>query len=65
MSHFAAVNEIYESFFEKGKYPARVCYAVAALPKGSLIEIDMIAVTDNSGEEKIQGASPEKKVKKD
>lgn len=35
---------MYGSYFEKDQYPARVCYAVQALPKGSLVEIDAIAV---------------------
>jgi len=34
MNNFAKVNEIYASYFEGGKFPARACYAVAALPKG-------------------------------
>lgn len=34
MNNFAKVNDIYASYFEAGKYPARACYAVAALPKG-------------------------------
>lgn len=44
MDYFPKVNEVYGSYFEKDKYPARVCYAVKALPKGSLVEIDAIAV---------------------
>lgn len=42
---FAKVNDVYGEYFEKGKYPARVTYAVSALPKGGLIEIDAIATT--------------------
>lgn len=61
MGSFSKVNEVYGSFFEAGKYPSRICYAVASLPKGSLIEIDCIAVA----EERIRGETPEKKVKKD
>ena len=34
MSVFPKVNEIYGSYFEGGKFPARACYAVAALPRG-------------------------------
>lgn len=37
MGDFPVVNGIYETYFEKGKYPARICYAVAALPKESKI----------------------------
>ena len=39
---FAAMNEVYATFF-KEPYPARVAYAVVALPKGALVEIDFIA----------------------
>ena len=41
MGHFAQVNEAYAAFFE-GDPPARICYQVAALPKGASIEIDAI-----------------------
>lgn len=34
---FPKVNEIYGSYFEVGKYPARATYAVAALPKAASI----------------------------
>lgn len=39
---FAAMNEIYATFFTE-PYPARVAYAVVSLPKGALVEIDVIA----------------------
>lgn len=39
---FAAVNEVYQEFFE-APYPARSAFAVAALPKGADIEIEAIA----------------------
>ena len=46
MAAFAEVNDVYGSFFE-GDPPARVAYAVAALPKGAQVEIDAIlAVPD-------------------
>ena len=38
---FAAVNEVYATFFPADP-PARVAYAVAALPKGAQVEIDAI-----------------------
>ena len=41
MGSFAAVNEVYESFFESDP-PARVAIAVAALPRGALVEIDAV-----------------------
>lgn len=39
---FAAVNEVYGSFFEGEQPPARVAIGVAALPKGAQVEIDAI-----------------------
>lgn len=42
IKNFAAMNEVYATFF-KEPYPARVAYAVVALPKGALVEIDVIA----------------------
>jgi 2-iminobutanoate/2-iminopropanoate deaminase len=42
MNDFAAMNEAYAEFFSDSK-PARVCCAVAALPKGAKVEIDCIA----------------------
>ncbi|MDR0381902.1 MAG: Rid family detoxifying hydrolase [Oscillospiraceae bacterium] len=42
MRDFRAVNEVYASFFS-GAFPARSCVQVAALPKGGLVEIEMIA----------------------
>ncbi len=43
MNDFAAVNEVYASFF-KGDCPARSCVEVARLPKDVLIEIEAIAL---------------------
>lgn len=39
---FGAMNAIYAEYFT-GDKPARICYEVAALPKGALVEIDCIA----------------------
>jgi 2-iminobutanoate/2-iminopropanoate deaminase len=41
MSHFAAFNAIYEKYFVSK--PARSCVAAAALPKGALVEVELIA----------------------
>jgi 2-iminobutanoate/2-iminopropanoate deaminase len=41
MSSFAAVNEVYGSFFESDP-PARVAVGVAALPRGARVEIDAV-----------------------
>ncbi len=43
LSHFAVVNEIYAKHFTEGPPPARATVQVAALPRASLVEIDMIA----------------------
>lgn len=42
MSLFAAVNEVYGSYFD-GHYPARETVAVKGLPKNVNVEISMIA----------------------
>ncbi len=43
MGNFAAFNEVYGEYFT-GK-PARSCVAVRELPKGVLVEVEVIAVT--------------------
>lgn len=43
VADFAAVNEVYGSFFAEGEYPARETIGVAALPLGAKVEISMIA----------------------
>ena len=43
LSDFQAVNAIYADMFGSGVSPARACVQVAALPKGSKVEIDCIA----------------------
>ena len=42
IADFAAMNKVYAEFFT-GDKPARVCFEVAALPKGALVEIDAVA----------------------
>lgn len=42
MDDFAKVNGIYGQYFQKNP-PARVCVEVSKLPKGALVEIDVIA----------------------
>ena len=45
MSDFAAVNEVYKEAFKDSEIlPARSCFEVSALPKGALVEIEVIAV---------------------
>ena len=43
MGDFGTLNEVYSQFY-RVPYPARVAYSVAALPKGALAEVDVIAV---------------------
>ena len=43
LADFVTVNEIYGEFFSDVP-PARACVQVAALPKGSAVEIEWIAV---------------------
>lgn len=42
IADFAAVNEEYGTFFGE-PYPARMAYAVDALPKGALVEVAVVA----------------------
>ena len=41
LSHFARVNEIMPRYFNK-PYPARAMVGVAALPRGAMVEADVI-----------------------
>ncbi|WP_413376401.1 RidA family protein [Paenibacillus taichungensis] len=43
MNDFQTVNEVYATFFGE-PYPARSAVEVAKLPKGGLVEIEVIAV---------------------
>ena len=45
IADFAAMNEVYATFFTE-PYPARAAFQVAALPKGALVEIEAVAVTE-------------------
>ena len=42
IADFGAMNEVYAEFFA-APYPARPAFAVKDLPKGALVEIEMIA----------------------
>lgn len=44
MADFTTVDGIYGQRFEPGSHPARATVQAAALPKGALVEIDVIAV---------------------
>jgi len=43
LSNFGAVNEVMKRYFRE-PYPARSTIGVAALPRGAVVEIDLIAV---------------------
>lgn len=42
MGDFAAMNEVYSQFFAQ-TFPARSAIAVKALPKGALVEVEVVA----------------------
>lgn len=42
LSQFAAFNAVYAEYF-KAPYPARSCVEISALPKGVLVECELIA----------------------
>lgn len=44
MNDFAAMNEVYGTYFDKGNEPARAAVEVSRLPKDVLVEIECIAV---------------------
>ena len=44
MNDFAAVNQVYSTFFQDDTAPARACVEVARLPKDVKVEIDCIAL---------------------
>lgn len=47
MNEFAAINEVYGYYFQIHK-PARSCVEVAKLPKNALIEIEVVALINQS-----------------
>ncbi len=46
MNNFAAMNKVYETFFE-APFPARTTVAVAALPGGGNVEIELVATASS------------------
>jgi 2-iminobutanoate/2-iminopropanoate deaminase len=40
---YAAMNQVYRSFFSEGRLPARTCVGVTGLAYEALIEIDLVA----------------------
>jgi len=47
MAYFNEFNSIYASYFEHSR-PARSCVAVSRLPKDALLEIDAVALCEDS-----------------
>lgn len=45
IANFAPMNEVYAQFFKKD-CPARAAFAVKDLPKGALVEIEVVAVCE-------------------
>ena len=45
IADFASMNKVYAEFFAE-PYPARAAFQVAAIPKGALVEIEAVAVTE-------------------
>jgi reactive intermediate/imine deaminase len=54
LADFAKVNDIMATYFNK-PYPARATYQVAALPRGTMIEIEGTAVLPRAGGEPATG----------
>lgn len=44
MNNFAAMNEVYATFFSGGMAPARSAVEVARLPKDAMLEIEAVAL---------------------
>ena len=44
MNDFADMNAVYAEFFSE-PYPARSAVAVKTLPKGALVEIEVVAIS--------------------
>ena len=42
IADFAGMNEVYAEFFRE-PYPARAAFQAAAIPKGALVEIEVVA----------------------
>jgi 2-iminobutanoate/2-iminopropanoate deaminase len=40
---YAAMNDVWRSYFAPGKLPARTCIGVTGLARGALVEIDLLA----------------------
>jgi len=40
---YAAMNDVYRSYFAPGRLPAPTCIGVTGLARGALVEIDLLA----------------------
>jgi reactive intermediate/imine deaminase len=40
---YAAMNQVYQTYFAPGRLPARTCIGVTGLARGALVEIDLLA----------------------
>ncbi|HWK47702.1 MAG TPA: RidA family protein [Stellaceae bacterium] len=44
---FAAMNQIYQSYFPVDRRPARTCVGVTGLARDALVEVDLVAFKSN------------------
>ena len=44
LSEFGLVNDLYADFFAGTVFPARACVEVSRLPKGAMLEMEVVAV---------------------
>ena len=58
MDDYAAMNEVYATYFERARYPARTTIALPALPLGASIEVTCIAYADKSKIAQVQLPAP-------
>jgi len=47
LSNFSTVNEVYGTYFDAETAPARACIEVSGLPKGALVEVECIAMSNS------------------
>lgn len=48
-THYERMNQVYQTYFEAGRLPARTCVGVTRLAHGCLVEIDFIARRGSAG----------------
>ena len=59
IADFAAVNEVYAQFFGGEILPARAAFAVNALPKGALVEIELVAYKGRNESKRLRSGGTE------